>query len=98
MKNKNRSISVITQEIISDMQREQREAQEAGKKAKNWRQKYYYFVEGYMNAMLSLDSIDDNYIMDSGRSVVAYALGNLTTWKGEKAREIKKELNKLLKS
>ena len=93
---------VITNEIILDMQREYKENVKKhietgkGNKPKLPKDKYYYFYEGQMNAMLSLNSIDENYICDSGRSVVAYGLGNLTTWKGVKAREIKKELNKML--
>lgn len=96
MKNTNRSLSEIANEIIADFQREYKDAIKVGKKAKHWRQKYIYAL-AYVEPMLCLLSIDDTYGMDSGRSIVAYALGNLTTWKGDKAREIKKELNKLLK-
>ena len=67
-----------------------------GKKVKHWRQKYVHAL-AYVEPMSTMNSIDDNYGLDSGRSIVAYALGNLTTWRGEKAREIKKELNGLLK-
>ena len=49
----------------------------------------------YLHAMYELESIDDSYGLDSAKSVVLYFLSNATTWKGEKAREIKKELNKL---
>ena len=49
----------------------------------------------YLNAMYELESINDSYGLDSAKSVVLYFLSNATTWKGEKAREIKKELNKL---
>jgi len=52
----------------------------------------------YLNPMSTLDSINDRYICDSGRSIVAYFLNSANTWKGEKAREIKKELNAMLKS
>jgi len=45
--------------------------------------------------MHSLDSIDDDYYEDSGKSVVLYFLANASTWKGEKARAIKAELKKL---
>jgi len=45
--------------------------------------------------MQSLDSIEDNYYEDSGKSVVLYFLANAQTWKGEKARSIKAELKKL---
>jgi len=56
-----------------------------------------YAAKPYLDAMYSLDSIDDNYIMDSGRSIVAYFLSNASSWKGDKAREIKKELNAMIK-
>jgi hypothetical protein len=47
--------------------------------------------------MYSMNTINDNYGCDSGRSIVNYFLSNATTWKGETAREIKKELNKRVK-
>ena len=55
-------------------------------------------AEAYLGPMETLNKITDNYIMDSGSSIVAYFLGNATSWKGDKAREIKKELNAMLKS
>ena len=57
-----------------------------------------YAAKPYLEAMSSLDNINDRYIMDSGSSIVAYFLSNATSWKGDKAREIKKELNAMLKS
>jgi hypothetical protein len=57
-----------------------------------------YAAKPYLDAMETLDKITDNYGMDSGTMIVAYFLGNAGTWKGEKAREIKKELNAMLKS
>lgn len=51
----------------------------------------------YLDAMESLESIKDDYFMDSGRSVVAYALSNLTSYKGPLARAIKAELKRRLK-
>lgn len=47
--------------------------------------------------METLNSIDDDYFLDTGRSVVLYFLANASQWKGETARRIKKELNGLLK-
>jgi hypothetical protein len=44
-----------------------------------------------------LETIDTPYGADSGASVIAYFLANAQTWKGDKAREIKKELNAMLK-
>lgn len=55
-------------------------------------------AEPYLDAMSTLNSIHDNYFLDSGQSVVAYFLANASTWRGEKAKEIKKELNDMLKS
>jgi len=49
----------------------------------------------YLNPMETLDSIEDNYMFDSGKSIVLYFLSNANTWKGTKAREIKAELKKM---
>lgn len=64
---------------------------------KDWT-KVYFGAVPYLDVMSSLNNIDDPYGMDSGRSIVLYFLSNASTWRGEKAREIKKELNKLLKN
>jgi len=56
------------------------------------------YAKPYLKAMQTLDSINDNYLMDSGRSIVAYFLSNASSWKGDKAREIKRELNAMLKA
>jgi len=50
----------------------------------------------YLDAMNSLDSIDDQYFQDNGRSIVSYFLSNATGWRGEKAKEIKAELKRRL--
>jgi hypothetical protein len=57
----------------------------------------YFGAVPYLDAMSSLDKMSDNYGMDSARSIVAYFLANASTWKGETARNIKKELNAMLK-
>lgn len=57
----------------------------------------YFGAVPYLDAMHTMDKITDNYGADSGRSIVAYFLGNASTWKGEVAKAIKKELNKRLK-
>ena len=54
-------------------------------------------AEPYLDAMASLGTIDDNYYMDSGSSIVAYLLGNLGSYKGETARLVKAELKARLK-
>lgn len=61
----------------------------------DWKKPYFGAVP-YLDAMSTLSSIDDQYGMDSADSIVRYFLSNATTWKGEKAREIKKELKAML--
>lgn len=58
--------------------------------------KVYFGAVPYLDAMQSLNSIDDNYMYDTGKSVVRYFLANAGTWRGDKAREIKAELKALL--
>ena len=62
----------------------------------DWK-KVNYAAKPYLEAMFSLNSIDDKYGMDDARSVVAYFLSNASTWRGPKAKEIKAELKAMLK-
>jgi len=52
----------------------------------------------YLNAMMQLNSIKDNYYADSGDSIVLYFLSNASGWKGEIAKKIKAHLKKLATS
>lgn len=66
----------------------------------DWRKQgkgVYFGAKPYLQAMYSLQSVNDNYGMDSGKSIVNYFLANAQTWKGETAKAIKKELNKRVK-
>ncbi len=78
-----RPLSVIANEILADYRN-------AGKSV-------YFGAVPYLHAMQALDQVSDVYGCDPGSQIIAYALSNLTTWRGEKAREIKKELNQILK-
>jgi hypothetical protein len=61
----------------------------------NWSgKKINYAAAPYLDAMVSLNSVNERYGMDSGRSVVNYFLCNAATWKGETAKAIKAELKK----
>ena len=64
---------------------------------KDWKN-IYFGAKPYLEAMRSLESINDNYILDSGSSIIAYFLSNAITWRGPVAREVKKELNNRLKT
>ena len=61
----------------------------------DWNTKTYFGAKPYLSAMLSLNSINDAYGFDSGKSIVLYFLSNATTWRGEVARRVKAELKKL---
>lgn len=58
----------------------------------------YFGAVPYLDAMQTLDSIKDEYGLDSGDSIVAYFLSNAGTWRGETARRVKAELNAMLKA
>ena len=55
----------------------------------------YFGAVPYLDAMSTLDSIEDNYMFDSGKSVVLYFLSNASTWRGETAKRVKAELKKM---
>jgi len=57
----------------------------------------HYAARPYLDAMKTLNSIKDNYYLDSGSSVIAYFLSNSNSWRGAVARDVKKELNRRLK-
>ena len=69
----------------------------AGQIRKDWKNISPYAAP-YLDAMATLDSIHDKYYFDTGKSIVAYFLANAQSWRGQVARELKKELNVLLKS
>jgi hypothetical protein len=52
-----------------------------------------YGARPYLDAMFSLDSIDEKFGYDSGVSIVRYFLANANSWKGAVARAVKKNLN-----
>lgn len=52
----------------------------------------YFGAEPYLEAMSTLNSIEDKYYADDGKSIVLYFLANASGWRGEDARRIKKEL------
>ena len=58
--------------------------------------KVYFGAVPYLDAMQSLNSIDDNYMYDTGKSVVRYFLANAGTWRGDTARRVKAELKAML--
>ena len=64
---------------------------------KDWGAKVYFGAKPYLDAMATLNSINDNYGWDSGKSIVRYFLANAGTWRGETAKRIKAELKAMAK-
>jgi hypothetical protein len=50
------------------------------------------YAKPYLDAMAALNSINDNYYLDSAKSVVLYFLSNATGFRGTEAKRIKTEL------
>ena len=63
---------------------------------KDWGAKVNFAAKPYLDAMASLNSIEDNYGWDSGKSIVLYFLSNASSWRGETAKAIKKELKSMV--
>lgn len=57
----------------------------------------YFGAVPYLDAMSSLDSINDRYGADSGKSIVCYFLANSGTYRGETAKRVKAELKAMSK-
>lgn len=55
------------------------------------------YARPYLDAMHTIERIEDNYYDDSADSVVRYFLANAQTYRGEKAKALKAELKALLK-
>lgn len=54
-------------------------------------------AEPYLEAMETLESVNSMYFLDSAYDVVARFLCNASTWRGEEAKRIKRELNLIIK-
>ena len=63
----------------------------------DWGHKVYFGAKPYLSVMQSLTNITDSYGCDSARSIVSYFLANASSWRGDTAKRVKLELNKLIK-
>lgn len=62
---------------------------------KTWKNVNYAAVP-YLDAMATLDNVQQNYGLDPGAHIVRYFLGNAQSWRGDDARRIKAELKALV--
>lgn len=79
-----RTVKAIAFDIQADMAR-----MSPGSNTRIW-------TAPYLHAMSTLDSINDQYIEDDGRTIVRYFLANADGWRGENARRLKAELRAML--
>jgi hypothetical protein len=56
-----------------------------------------FAAKPYLAAMLELETVQDRYGLDTGHSIVIHFLCNASSFRGEAARRIKKELKDLVK-
>lgn len=63
---------------------------------KAWKNVYFGAVP-YLQAMASLNGINDNYYQDSAKSIVLYFLSNASGFRGEQAKALKAELKAMCK-
>lgn len=63
---------------------------------RDWK-KVNFAAQPYLSAMSTLNSIQDSYGYDSGKSIVLYFLSNASSWRGEVAKRVKAELKKMSK-
>ena len=63
----------------------------------DWGAKVNYCAKSYLDAMATLKTVDDNYYLDSAKSIILYFLSNASSWRGETAKRIKTELKTLIK-
>ena len=62
----------------------------------DWK-KVNFAAKPYLDAMLSLKTIEDKYYFDDARSIITYFLCTASSWRGEKAKAIQAELKGTLK-
>lgn len=62
----------------------------------DWKNPYFGAVP-YLDALSSLDGVEDRYGYDSAKDIVRYFLSNATAWRGDTARRVKAELKAALK-
>jgi hypothetical protein len=63
---------------------------------KDWKKPYFGAVP-YLQAMMCLNSVNDYYGFDDGKSIVLYFLANASSWRGDVAKRIKAELRSMTK-
>lgn len=74
-----------------------REIREVAREIKREWKNVNFGAKPYLDAMLSLTDKDSTYGYDSAKLIVLYFLSNASTFRGDKAKEIKAELKAIIK-
>lgn len=56
-----------------------------------------FAAKPYLDAMLQLNSVKDDFGADSAKMIIRYFLCNASAWRGEVAKRIKAELKAMVK-
>ena len=65
--------------------------------SRDWGAKVNYGAVPYLGAMRHCNLMSDSYGVETAETQVRYFLSNASSWRGETARRVKKELNDMLK-
>lgn len=57
----------------------------------------HFTAKPYLEAMGTLTELRDNYGFENGLSIVRYFLSNTSSWRGDVAKMVKKELNRRIR-
>ena len=87
------SLSFVMREMVADMQ----QIAQSQKCPVSWREKYWSAVP-YIEALSTLDKPTDSYGYDKGTYLINYLLGNLSQYRGEKAKAFKALLKEMAKA
>lgn len=85
-------------EIAADIMKEHARHLLSGKVKPGKMPGWLTFSRPYLEAMRTLESVEDRYCFDSGYEICLRASCNLTNWRGDRAKELKAELKALLES
>ena len=61
----------------------------------DWKKPYFGAVP-YIEAMRNIDSVNDMFDAEDGKSIVLYFLSNAASWRGEVAKRVKAELKTMI--
>jgi hypothetical protein len=79
------------------MENQPRKLSEIAREIKiDWK-KVYFGAVPYLQAMSIMQSANEDFGFDSGKSIVLYFLSNANSWRGEVAKRVKKELKEMVK-